>query len=42
MNIPFTVVGLIIGKGGENLRHIHDIFDVNIRVCIHSLLSYDH
>ena len=32
MQVPFTIVGLIVGRKGENLRHIHDIYNVTLRV----------
>lgn len=32
MQVPFTVMGLIIGRNGENLRHLQEIYNVTIRV----------
>ena len=32
MQVPFTIVGLIVGKKGENLRHMQDIYNVTLRV----------
>ena len=32
IQVPFAIVGLIIGKNGENRRHLQDIFNVNLRI----------
>lgn len=32
MQVPFTIVGLIVGRKGENLRHMQDIYNVTLRV----------
>lgn len=37
MEVPFTVMGLIIGRNGDNLRHLQEIFNVTIRVCVYLL-----
>lgn len=35
IQVPFTVVGLIVGKRGDNLRHLQEIFSVTLRVgCV--------
>lgn len=32
IQVPFSVVGLIIGRKGDNLRHLQEMFSVQLRV----------
>lgn len=32
IQVPFAIIGLIIGKNGENKRHLQEIFNVQLRV----------
>ena len=39
IQVPFAIVGLIIGKNGENRRHLQDIFNVNLRVGLQRIVE---
>ena len=32
IQVPFAIIGLIIGKNGENKRHLQEIFNVQLRI----------
>ena len=36
IQVPFSMVGLIIGRKGENLRHLQEMFSVQLRVSVRS------